>query len=41
LLTPYLGRSMLNLSNSTQMGYFEREFGIDDQLCQILLEKAL
>ncbi|HJX71545.1 MAG TPA: TldD/PmbA family protein [Bacteroidales bacterium] len=41
LLTPYLGGSMLTSSNSTQMGYFEHEFGIDDLLCQLLLEKAL
>src|SRR4030043_627638 len=41
LLTPYLGGSLLTSSNSTQMGYLEHEFGIDDLLCQLLLEKAL
>jgi len=41
LLTPYLAGSMFTQPNQTQMGYFENEFGIDDQLCQMLLEKAL
>ena len=41
MLTPYIGRSLFVNSNTTQMGYFEDEFGIDDQLCQVLLEKAL
>ena len=41
MLTPYIGGSMLSSSKSTQMGYFENEFGIDDKMCQMLLEKAL
>jgi TldD protein len=41
LLTPYIGGSMLSSFKSAQTGYFEREFGIDDKTCQILLEKAL
>ena len=40
-LTPYLGGSMLSSSKSIQTGYFESEFGIDDMMCQMLLEKAL
>ncbi len=40
-LTPYFGGSMLSSSESIQIGYFEREFGIDDKMCQMLLEKAL
>lgn len=40
-LTPYLGGSMLSSSKSIQNGYFEREFGIDDKVIQMLLEKAL
>jgi TldD protein len=41
ILTPYLGGSMIHSSESIQPGYFEREFGIDDKMCQMLLEKAL
>ncbi len=40
-MTPYIGGSMLSSFKSTQMSYFEHEFGIDEQLCQMLLEKAL
>ncbi|UCH13410.1 MAG: TldD/PmbA family protein [Bacteroidales bacterium] len=40
-LTPYLSGSMLSSSKLTQTGYFESEFGIDDMMCQMLLEKAL
>ena len=41
MLTPYIGGSILSSSKLTQMGYFENEFGIDDTMCQMLLEKAL
>ncbi|MFO7657558.1 MAG: metallopeptidase TldD-related protein [Bacteroidales bacterium] len=41
LITPCLGSSVFAQSNSTQMGYFENEFGIDDNLCQMLLDRAL
>lgn len=41
MLTPYLSGSMLTSFKSAQTGYFEREFGIDDEICQMLLEKAL
>ncbi|MBN2612153.1 MAG: twin-arginine translocation signal domain-containing protein [Bacteroidales bacterium] len=40
-IAPCFGSSVFAQSNPTQMGYFENEFGINDNLCQMLLEKAL
>ncbi len=40
-LTPGFSGSMFIKPNMTQMRYFETEFGIDDNMCQMLLEKAL
>lgn len=41
VVTPYLDGSVFSFSNMTQKNYFEKEFGIDDQLCQLILKTAL
>jgi len=41
VISPYLNGSTFTLSNLTQNDYFEKEFGITDQLCQEILNMAL
>lgn len=41
IISPYLDGSVFALNNLTQKGYFEKEFGITDQLCQTILNMAL
>ncbi|MCK5171192.1 MAG: TldD/PmbA family protein, partial [Bacteroidales bacterium] len=41
VVSPYINGSMFSFSNLTQKDYFEKEFGIDDQLCQLILKTAL
>ncbi|MBU8893505.1 MAG: TldD/PmbA family protein [Bacteroidales bacterium] len=41
VIPPYLDGSVFTLNNLTQEGYFEKEFGITDQLCQEILNMAL
>lgn len=41
MVSPYINGSMFSFSNLTQKDYFEKEFGIDDQLCQLILKTAL
>ncbi len=41
LIAPYPAGRMLSSSRYAPVGYFEGEFGIDDKICQMLLEKAL
>jgi TldD protein len=41
LVTPYLDGSLFRPADLDSAGYFEREFGIDDELCHLLLKKAL
>jgi len=41
MISPYLKGSVFSFSNLNQKDYFEKEFGIDDQMCQSILQTAL